>query len=92
MAELNLRNIGVYNWHKTTEELPPVGCYVLGYLGNRDEPRMLICKLDKDFPNESVQYFFGIQTLQDEYSKHYWIDEITHWMHLPNAPAQEETE
>lgn len=73
------------NWIKTTDQLPPVGCYVLGYLGNRKEPKMLICKFDDCF-------FVGIDNREEEIFPVYDTEEITHWTHLPNAPTQEETE
>lgn len=68
---------GVYNWHKTTDQLPPVGCYVLGYWGARQEPRIVICK------NDEKQDGYRWQGL--DHSR-YHDDEITHWTHFPNAP------
>lgn len=73
------------NWIKTTDQLPPVGCYVLGYLGNRNEPKMLICKLDDGL-------FFGVDHREEEFFPAYGEDEVTHWTHMPNAPTQEGTE
>lgn len=73
------------NWIKTTDQLPPVGCYVLGYLGGRKEPKMLICKFDDCM-------FVGVSNCEEEFFPIYYAEEVTHWTHLPNAPTQEGTE
>lgn len=77
---------GVYKWHKTTDQLPPVGCYVLGYVecaSMGDRYFALVKRVESDL------YRF-ISTQGNKYD--YGIEEVTHWTHLPNAPTQEETE
>lgn len=84
MSKLNLKNIGVHKWNKTSEKLPPVGCYVLGYAQPADA---------------DIRYFAIVKRVDCGYDIFrttigffYDTDEITYWTHLPNAPTQEETE
>jgi len=86
MSKLNLKNIGVHKWNKTSEKLPPVGCYVLGYVELASMPLQyfaLVKRVESD-----THRFVSTQGFKYDYG----IEEVTHWMHLPNAPAQEDND
>lgn len=71
---------GVYKWHKTTDKLPPVGCYVLGYVEpNNNDARYYAIVKRKDC---------GFDTFKTNVGFYYDTEEVTHWTHLPNAPKE----
>ena len=86
-ADIIIGNIGSYYWHKTTDKLPPVGCYVLGYV-NRTQPYFAIVRARTNAKPTDAKRWWNFESTQGSI---YTDDEITYWTHLPNAPTQEVT-
>ena len=86
------------NWIKTTEELPPVGCYVLGYVykktvdneikGNKERCYSIVRRIADTRPMATKSWWNWKSTRDILYCE----SEITYWTHLPNSPKAEGAE
>lgn len=71
-----------WNWISVKDRLPPENETVLVFLNNQEIELMAYCKyfgyLKKE--NEPIEYCWG------GYNGAYDIDQVTHWMPLPEPP------
>ena len=77
-------------WIKTSEQLPPKDCYVLGYVKKTIEVDEIpcVCENERAFAVvkladvDADEPFFG--TCYD-----YAADEVLYWTHLPTPPKED---